>query len=865
MKHNILVIVLLLALLPLQNGWAQRSNSVQTTFKQPANTFQMPTPTIEAKPGLRWWWLGSAVDEQNLSWSLSEYAKAGVGAVEITPIYGVQNNEKNDISYLSPRWMQMLRYVEQQADSLGILVDMATGTGWPFGGPWVSLSDAACKAVFVDTTVSVRTNPLTINFNVPEKERPYSRFKLARSFPVKGRPDLQRVIALYEGRTRMKVKRAAPGGEGYVIDHFDSLAVARYLAHIDSAFTASGTPFPHSFFNDSYEEHRADWTPTLLEEFFKLKGYRLEDRLDALVNRDTTVVSHYRETLGHLLLNNFTRQWTNWAHRHGATTRNQAHGSPANLIDCYAAVDIPEIEGFGLTDFGIRGLRTDSGMTRPNYSDLSMLKYAPSAAHITGKKLTSSETFTWLTEHFRTSLSQMKPDLDLMFCAGVNRVFFHGTAYSPKDAAWPGWKFYASIDMSPTNSIWRDAPELMRYITRCQTFLQWGEPDNDFLVYLPVRDMWKRNTEKLLMQFDIHSMGKKAPEFINTVLGIERAGFDCDYISDQFLMQTRMDGGLLTTCSGAKYKALIVADDATMPDSLRQYINQLRQQGARIIPSADRELMEQAAKPEQSKVLGLSMIRRRNPWGHHYFIANLTPTDIESLVPMAVKDSFGLWIDPMTMKQYRAEITADGTLIRLRSGESRILLTSNLPFDKSLTDSLPLQSRQREGGKQLVLDHNRWTLSFIEEQPRVKETFRMDSINTWEALSDSAACTMGTGVYETTFRLSAAESCKQWQLELGDVRESARVYLNGHYVGCAWAAPFVLDCNGFLRKGRNALRIEVTNLPANRIADMDRRGVEWRRMKDINVVDINYKKTRYDGWKPVKSGLAGGIRLVEME
>ena len=103
MKHNILVIVLLLALLPLQNGWAQRSNSVQTTFKQPANTFQMPTPTIDAKPGLRWWWLGSAVDEQNLSWSLSEYAKAGVGAVEITPIYGVQNNEKNDISYLSPR------------------------------------------------------------------------------------------------------------------------------------------------------------------------------------------------------------------------------------------------------------------------------------------------------------------------------------------------------------------------------------------------------------------------------------------------------------------------------------------------------------------------------------------------------------------------------------------------------------------------------------------------------------------------------------------------------------------------------------------------------------------------------------------
>lgn len=53
-----------------------------------------------------------------------------------------------------------------------------------------------------------------------------------------------------------------------------------------------------------------------------------------------------------------------------------------------------------------------------------MLKYASSAAHIVGKPYTSSETFTWLTEHFRTSLSQCKPDMDLMFVSGVNHAFF---------------------------------------------------------------------------------------------------------------------------------------------------------------------------------------------------------------------------------------------------------------------------------------------------------------------------------------------------------------------------------------------------------------------------------------------------------
>ena len=153
-------------------------------------------------------------------------------------------------------------------------------------------------------------------------------------------------------------------------------------------------------------------------------------------------------------------------------------------------MDIPECEGFGLSDFGIRGLRKDS-LTRPNDSDLSMLKYASSGAHIAGKPYTSSETFTWLTEHFRTSLSQCKPDIDLMFVSGVNHTFFHGTTYSPAEAAWPGWKFYATVDMSPTNSIWRDAPAFFQYISRCQSFLQMGQPDNDFLVYLPVYDMWQ--------------------------------------------------------------------------------------------------------------------------------------------------------------------------------------------------------------------------------------------------------------------------------------------------------------------------------------------------------------------------------------
>ena len=815
--------------------------------------------------------MGSAVDKENLGWNLDQYAKAGIGAVEITPLYGVQGNDKNDIPYLSPRWMEMLRFVEKKDKELGIETDMATGTGWPFGGPWVPLSEAACKAVFVDTIVDVKKKLMDINFTLPEKERNFAKLKVIKAYPVAGATKKKRVIALYESRTRQMVKRAAPGGEGYVIDHFDSTAVAHYLAHIDSAFTASGTPFPHTFFNDSYEVYGANWTPNLLTEFENMHGYKLQDKFPEFLDGDAIVVSDYRETLGEMLLHNFTKQWTAWAHKHGAITRNQAHGSPANLIDCYAAVDIPEIEGFGLTDFGIKGLRKDPGKTRPNFSDLSMLKYAPSAAHITGKKYTSSETFTWLTEHFRTSLSQMKPDMDLMFCAGVNHMFFHGTAYSPKNDPWPGWKFYASIDMSPTNSIWRDAPELMKYITHCQTYLQWGQPDNDFLVYLPVRDMWRTNTKKWLMMFDIHSMAKKAPEFIQCILDIDKAGFDCDYISDQYLRSCTYKNGMIETAAGTRYKALVIPGNNIMPSDVIEHISQLKAQGAKIIKGDNTEAMAKAANPEMMrKLYGLKLIRRSNKYGHHYFIANLTDHDIKAQVPIATGENAALWYNPMNESYHAAVINDRGELtINLKSGESRILLSAQKESAPWLQDKklrmATTEPQTIDKGESIDLTANTWKLSFTEEAPKVEETFSLQGLKTWESLSDKAQVTMGTGVYETTFKLSKEQAKKQWSIDLGDVRESARVYINGHYIGCAWAVPYILHCKDALSKGKNTIRIEVTNLPANRIAALDREGVKWRKMKEINVVDINYKKTTYDKWEPVPSGLNSTVKLVEVK
>ncbi len=866
----------------------------------------------ETQAGARWWWLGSALDTTNVRWNMEQYASHGIGALEITPLYGVQGNQQNNIDFLSPKWMEMLRFIEKEGDRLGIQIDMNNGTGWPFGGPTTPLSEAACcMRMYSDTLSSDVLKKGSHTYTIPGKEAAYTKLAFATAYPINvkgykgGAIDVTSVIttrraddgsavyqlqwkspkkgdwsnvAVYESRTRQQVKRAAPGGQGYVIDHFDKTAVQHYLQRFDDAFNTTNTPWPHSMFNDSYEVYGADWTPTLPQEFERRRGYSLTMAIDKLFDRDPQTVSDYRETLSDMLLENFTEQWATWAHSHGMTVRNQAHGSPANIIDIYAAVDIPEIEGFGLSEFGIKGLRTDEGMTKLNDSDYSMLKYAPSAAHITGKQLVSSETFTWLTEHFRTSLSQMKPDLDLMFCAGVNHMYFHGTCYSPKNDPWPGWRFYASVDMSPTNSIWRDAPELMRYIQRCQSALQEGRSDNDILVYFPIRNLWQDNTKKLLMQLAIHNLGHLAPAFKNSILELDRLGYDCDYVSDKYLLtSTATDGGGIQTAAGTQYKALLIPTGSILSDDVKAHIEALKQKGVNVIHGNDAAALAHTATPEEAKTrLGLKMIRRKTNEGYTYFIANLTPNDVDSYVRLAVDMPHAAWLDPLTGCSYGVQRNDGGIRIALRSGESRLLMSKTKEEIAALTP----QPTEEVEGTSVSIDSG-WQISFTGEAPKVSGVFHIDSLRTWETLDDdSAKVTMGTGVYETTFTLPYAatpvkKSRRQattpqpksgtWAIDLGDVRESARVYVNGSYVGTAWSVPYILTLDGaLLKEGKNDIRIEVTNLPANRIADLDRRGVQWRKFEEINVVDIKYKKTTYSDWAPVPSGLNSSVRVYQI-
>ena len=791
--------------------------------------------TNEAKPGTRWWWQGSAVDSAGITYQLEAFATAGIGAVEITPIYGMKGNEANDIPFLSERWMQMLRWTEQEGARLGIQIDMNNGTGWPFGGPEVTEEDAAKKIIFHRDSDSIR----------------------------------------YEiGLTKQKVKRAAPGGEGYVIDHLDKKVVARYLDKFTRAFETSGVSYPNTFFNDSYEVYGADWTPTFLEEFAARRGYRLEDHWDAFLDENdpqhAQLICDYRETMSDMLLENFTDTWRQWAHQHGVKVRNQAHGSPANLLDVYAAVDIPEIEGFGLSDFGIKGLRTDS-LTRPNYSDLSMLKYPASVAHFYGKPLVTAETFTWLTEHFRTSLSQCKPDFDLMMTAGVNRCYFHGTTYSPEDEPWPGRLFYASMEMSPINPIWHDAPAFFEYIARVQAWMQYGEPDNDLLVYLPMYDIWSEYPGRLL-GLDIHKMDKVAPRFIHAVNSLYAAGYDMDYVSERMIdsIQGVSADGRLISPSGATYKALVLPEVHRMPERTRARIEALEQQGATIIRVEDGDYgkaMTQVPliRPEKMRSeYGLKSIRRKNDTGWHYFISDLQAEDVNAWIPLATPAKGAWWFDAVTGKVQAVPVrqTADGdaeVYLSLRSGESGVLQTTM----QEVKAQMPKQE-----GIAIDLTAYTWTLTPTEMTAFGSlESVQMQGVQPWTNLDSMWQTARGTARYSVEVKLSQKQikQAAGWVLDLGDVRESATVYVNGKRAGTVFAVPYRVDVTPYLHAGKNTIEIDVTGLPANYVAEMDRRGIIWRRFKDANIANLKGGKISYYGnWDVMPAGLNSTIRLIPL-
>jgi hypothetical protein len=816
------------------------------------------------KPWTYWWWMGSAVNREDITAQLEQFARSGLGGVHIIPIYGVKGYEQDFVPFLTDHWLDVMQHTVTEGKRLGLGVDMTTGTGWPFGGPNVSKQMAA-------KTISFKGGKWVI---VP---------------------------------TKQEVKRAAPGGEGLVLDPFHPTAMSTYLNRFDSAFVHA-KELPRAMYMDSYEAYGANWTDDFLSEFKKRRGYDLSN--ESVLLTDTTgktgaslVQIDYHQTLAELLRERYAHVWTKWSREKGFLTRYQAHGSPGNLLDLYDEADIPETESFGTSRFSIPGLRIDLDYSIKQFGTPNPLamKFASSASHFSGKKLTSSETGTWLANHFKVSLSQVKPQIDELLTAGINHIFYHGTTYSPVKESYPGWLFYASTNFGPASHFAEHFSLLNQYVARCQKLMQDTRPDNDVLVYFPIHDLWSTAAKSGggVHLLEVHHVDRwlLPLPFGQLTTKMWEEGYAFDYVSDRQLTRLSVDKNGNLKSEGSTYKTIIVPSSTYMPEETLQELGRLAKAGARIVFAdhlpekvpgynlnesrqkqfdasladlksnqskviVDKDwrgaLRKQGAVQEQWAKLGLTFIRKIENGKTLYFVANVGKTFREG------------WINPGKLQgnveRFDAlnnqSVILEGKKVK---GENQIFLTL-LPGQSCFlreSDQPAAPAMLSVNEKQYPVTGT-WQVNFVKGKPSLPAPGTLSKPGSWVTLSDTARFFSGTARYTLQFDVpSALRASKDLTLDLGDVREVAAVKINGKEIGTAWSIPFQLRLTSeMLQEKGNKLEIEVTNLSANYMRLRDKQAPDWKKFYDINIVDITYKKFNADNWEPMPSGLLGPVRFL---
>jgi hypothetical protein len=852
--------------------------------------------------------MGSAVDPGNLTRELEQFAAAGIGGVHIIPIYGAKGSESRVLPYLSHGWMAALAHVLEEARRLGLGVDMTAGTGWCFGGPTIGADlaaarleadarDAASGVPFRATYDRARLDAL-VAVNVSDARRVDLAARLEPNGALDWTPPAGRwrVYAL-ASRPSIRVKRAAPGGEGWMLDPFSRRAVETFLAPLEVAFDAHPGPRPRATYHDSFE-YGADWSRGLLAAFARRRGYRLEDEIAAFVDgvpedRAARVKHDYRQTLDELLVEEAFPAWTTWTRARGMIARNEAHGAPANLLDFYALADVPETEMF----------RADR--------DTRVSRVAASAAHVEGRRLVSAETGTWIAEHFHETLAALKDLVDQLFVAGVNHVFYHGAAYSPGEAPWPGWVFYASTQMHARNAIWRDLPALNAYVTRAQSELQAGAPDNDLLVYWPIHDLW-HDARGTAVPLTIHAPGWMDGQPVGRAASaLDALGLTYDFVSDRQLARATARGGRVIVPGGG-YEAVLVPRADRIPVDTMARLLALARGGATVVfedrlpadvpgladlgrrradlarlsaevrlDAADARGLRSArlgsgrvlAGPidrafdgmprEHFQDVGLEFIRRRGEGGRRtYFVANRGRSHVRAWVRLARAANAVAAFDPMTgetgpLATRPAADAGAEVFLSLLPGRSIVVRTG---LDAPPDGPAPWW---RPSGPSRPLT-GPWRATFIEGGPERPEPRTLEALGSWTDSGDARAVAFaGTALYETTFDVAGATPAA-WLLDLGIVHESARVRVNGRDASTLLGPTYQVRLEG-LRATGNVLEVELTNLSANRLRDLDRRGVTWRVFHDINVVNIDYQPLDASVWDVRPSGWLGPVTLTPAE
>ena len=857
-----------------------------------------PEPTREMKPWIYNWWMGSAVDRDGMTDQCAELSRKGFGGFHVIPVYGAKGFEDKWKRLLSPEWMDAYSMAQEIAAENDLAVDLTMGSGWCFGGPQLTAEEGSW------TLEATSDRKRLMPPGHPRAARVLWEGKDADGTPV----------ILFTHLTGQKVKRSGPGGQGPMMNPFSPRAMADFLKPFSAAFDAPGAPKPRCFYHDSYEYYGAAWGPEVLHAFRAKRGYSLEDHYAELAgvgapDAVARVKCDYRETLSDLMVEDVFPQWTSWCAARGIRTRNEAHGSPCNLLDFYALADVPETEMFACDKAKAREPSVTSAFMNSGDRDILISKLASSAAHVkhagaATDPAVSSESCTWICEHFCETAGAVKTFLDRLFLAGVNHVFYHGMCYSAADAKWPGWTFYASLEMNRFNPLWHDADVINAYGTRVQSIARTTAIDNDVLVYWPLHDLWM-DAKGFEQQLTVHGRAWMTEQPVGRVAReLYDRGYAFDFISERQLATLGAPAATRYTTlvvPAAKYmkpatlRRLYALADAGykvlfadgLPSSVPGFKDvaageaELRALAARrpanVSVGALAELM--AAAPARAepfnKAAGLMYTRHRLLNRTYYFLANQLRDDgVRGRFRPSGTVRSAMLMDPLSGRVDACDVVGGEVSLDLPIGHSVILVTSSFDEGWRTTSSAFEAGGAACGVHRIVrgacsteipLDGT-WSRSPVAGGPEFPSSVSGRLPLTWGLAEEGPEASFcGTMRYATTVDvpLLPGETKGTARIDLGRVRESARVFVNGVEAGAAILPPWRVDFDPrLLKRGRNVVAVEVTSSGANRLRWLDRaRPYEWKVFGDINVVNIGYTPLDASQWTPREYGLDGPVRL----
>ncbi len=633
LKRKAVIFVFLFACIAqLPRSAAQQDEnlaSLEKSFKNPPD---------DCRIMMRWWWFGPAVTKPEVQRELEQMKAEGIGGVEIATLYPLALDDPktgfHNQPFLSDEHLDAIRFAATEARRLGLRVDITLGSGWPFGGPHIPVTQAAGELRVETIPVPPGADSIPVPdidsgeqmiaaFLAPVRDgQPSLRDAKQVSTIVNGRLEISATLegandAMFfiSSRTGMTVKRPAVGAEGFVLDHYDQHAIETHLHVVgDRLMEAFGSQPPYAVFSDSLEDYGSNWTADLMEQFRARRGYDLTPYLPALVGDVgplTASVRHdWGKTLTELANERFLVPLHSWAQQHHTLFRSQTYGFPPVTLSSNRYTDLPEGEG-----------KASLLMWR----EFSDVRWAASAGHLFGRPVISSETWTWLhSPAFRATPLDLKAEADLHFLQGVNQLVGHGWPYSPQEAGEPGWRMYAAAALNAHNPWSFVMPDLARYLQRVSFALRQGKPANDVALLLPNDDVWStfavrsNSTNPVISQGGFNTAG--SPFSIDESLDgslvskvipqILDAGFNVDFIDADAI-----------DAVGIPYSVLILPGIDRLPLATYQKIEEYARHGGIVIaaqsfPSTAPGLLDAESEGRQIQEISQRLFRASDAAGH---------------------------------------------------------------------------------------------------------------------------------------------------------------------------------------------------------------------------------------------------------